>query len=381
MCLASCSASVAPEQNSGNTATPSGLADESSAAADGAQASDDVDSPVASKANDDDGGGADAGADGHDANPNGAEDANADAESRGANSSDAGGANAGSDVNASGSETTPNVPEDALASAKPLEEPASTELYALLGITTGDKLIRLAKTSEDDAWIAAHPDAYEVFRPQIQQKCLRLAADEPQAAAFVRGLPDHVVADAQPNYEAPALFAGTPSPEVIDTSIPHLYQWDQRWGYTMYDGDAFGLSGCGPTAMAMIYQGLTGAYDRTPYDMGQLAFAGGFVSDSYGGTIYGYCGYAAAQLGLACEELELNAQSIVSALQSGRPMIANVGPGSFSEVGHYIVLAGITSWGKVVVNDPYSVERSSQLWDPELIASEAIVLYAFSTIQ
>jgi hypothetical protein len=44
-------------------------------------------------------------------------------------------------------------------------------------------------------------------------------------------------------------------------------------------------------------------------------------------------------------------------------------------------LAGITSWGKVVVNDPYSVERSSQLWDPELIASEAIVLYAFSTIQ
>ena len=194
---------------------------------------------------------------------------------------------------------SPDSADDALASAKPLEEPASTELYALLGITTGDKLIRLAKTSEDDAWIAAHPDAYEVFRPQIQQKCLRLAADEPQAAAFVRGLPDHVVADAEPNYEAPALFAGTPSPEVIETSIPHLYQWDQRWGYTMYDGDAFGLSGCGPTAMAMIYQGLTGTYDRTPYDMGQLAFAGGFVSDSYGGTIYGYCGYAAAQLGLA----------------------------------------------------------------------------------
>ena len=261
-------------------------------------------------------------------------------------------------------------------SAKKSEKPNRKQLNELIGEDDANALIKHAKTDEDAAWIAAHPDAYAAFRPHIQEKSLRLAAHEPLAAAYVRGLPEKFPNDDIADENAPAMDTASPSSDVPDTAFPHLYQWDLRWGYTMYDGDAFGLSGCGPTAMAMVYQGLYQKHDKTPYYMGQLAFAGGFVAEDYSGTQNGYFAYAAEKLKLNFWDVEVGKEGIMSTLEEGHPLIASMGPGTFSQVGHYIVLAGKTKDGKIIVNDPYSVARSGKLWDADLIASEANALYA-----
>jgi hypothetical protein len=45
--------------------------------------------------------------------------------------------------------------------------------------------------------------------------------------------------------------------------------------------------------------------------------------------------------------------------------------GHFTSSGHFIVLRGVTSEGKILVADPASQKRSQQEWDLSLIMNEA----------
>ena len=161
--------------------------------------------------------------------------------------------------------------------------------------------------------------------------------------------------------------------------MPHLYQWDQRWGYAPYGGFCMGTSACGPTSLTMVYRALTGDDSVSPYDMAQRAYEWGYVSESGTGSeiMSGPC----KELGLICWEVPATAEDIVAMLKDGHPLIANVRVGYFSDSGHFFVLAGVTDDGQVILNDPYSVTRSSQLWDPELIASEAMSIYAYNVAE
>jgi hypothetical protein len=47
-----------------------------------------------------------------------------------------------------------------------------------------------------------------------------------------------------------------------------------------------------------------------------------------------------------------------------------MGPGHFTQGGHFILLRGITLDGKVLVADPSSRERSLTAWDPQVILDE-----------
>ena len=170
----------------------------------------------------------------------------------------------------------------------------------------------------------------------------------------------------------------SPSNDVPATSVPHLYQWDQRWGYTTYSSAPFGLAGCGPTAMAMVVQALTDE-KTTPYEMGKFIDEHGFM-DKFNGTGSEFFTSAADDLKLDCTQLYPTGDSITEALATGAVIVANMGPGRFTETGHYIVLAGLDDWN-VIVNDPYSPEHSSRTWDPEDIADEAITLFAFTAAE
>ena len=279
------------------------------------------------------------------------------------------------------------------ASAAQKEEPIATDkeiealvdierkidkkaLRDLLGRETANALIRVARTDPDAAWIATHPKAYEKYGPELQVKLLKLAADDPLAIPFVRGFPKRAYAD-KPNPDAPAMDEKLHVKGVPNTKFPHLYQWDLRWGYTNFSQDGFGLAACGPTSLTMVYRGLTGKTDLTPHDMGRLAEEQGYVIYGAGSTS-GLFLDLPIDLGLHRWEIPVDAASIKETLSAGYPIIANVGAGYFSQVGHFFVLAGITDDGKVILNDPYSVERSSKLWDAELIAAEAKALYAYS---
>ena len=48
-----------------------------------------------------------------------------------------------------------------------------------------------------------------------------------------------------------------------------------------------------------------------------------------------------------------------------------MGPGHFTRGGHFIVLRGVTSEGKILVADPYSYSRSAEEWDLSIFLEEA----------
>ena len=135
-------------------------------------------------------------------------------------------------------------------------------LVALMGEESAVKLIEGAQTDSRRLWIAAHPEAIDFEGDVVQTKLLTLAANEDEAVGFVRDFADR--------YPSDAAEGGSGSAIANDSKVPHLYQWDQRWGYTVYSSTAFGLTGCGPAAFAMAYQGVTGKDDLSPYDMGVL---------------------------------------------------------------------------------------------------------------
>ena len=58
-------------------------------------------------------------------------------------------------------------------------------------------------------------------------------------------------------------------------------------------------------------------------------------------------------------------------------VICNVGPGDFTDSGHFFVATGLADDGTVEINDPYSSVRSAETWDAERIANQSIGMYAF----
>ncbi len=58
-------------------------------------------------------------------------------------------------------------------------------------------------------------------------------------------------------------------------------------------------------------------------------------------------------------------------------VICNVGPGDFTDNGHFFVITGVDGDGSLVINDPYSAERSNQAWDVETVLGQTKALFAY----
>lgn len=267
-----------------------------------------------------------------------------------------------------------SVPEPAPAEANqaPVEQPQQERdpvdeaaLSSILGDDLTVQLLQAAQTSDDAAWVAAHPDAYAVDGDAVQYKLLKLAATEPEAVPFVRAFPD--------DYPAESAL-GTDEPTAGE--VPRLYQWDSRWGSTVYSSTTFALTGCCPTSLSMVYQGLTGKGDLSPYDMGERASAGGYET-AFDGTDSSFLVNEAASLGLSCQEVAADARSVRSALEDGAVLICNVGPGDFTDNGHFFVITGIDGDGGLSINDPYSAVRSGKTWSVDEVLGQTKALWAY----
>ena len=240
-------------------------------------------------------------------------------------------------------------------------------LAYLMGSDLAAQMVLLSASNSDLRWIAMNYEALGVDGARAQNKLLKLATIEPAARSFVRNYPDMYPDD---------------SPEPCDSlsddvGIPLLMQWDQRWGYTVYSSAAFGQTGCCPTSLAMVYQGITRKTDMSPYDMGVLAKENGFMTQ-YEGTDGQFLLTCGQQLGLAASEIPVSSDGLRWALSEGYVVIANVGPGDFTEGGHFLVVADLAENGEAVVNDPYSVEKSERTWPIEAIVNQSKALYMFA---
>lgn len=61
---------------------------------------------------------------------------------------------------------------------------------------------------------------------------------------------------------------------VAPGEIPYLTQYDERWGYHSYGSSVIGITGCGPTCLAMAAAGLTGNTSWQPGAGGRLRHGG-----------------------------------------------------------------------------------------------------------
>lgn len=151
--------------------------------------------------------------------------------------------------------------------------------------------------------------------------------------------------------------------------VMYYNQLDERWADVMYGtSSTIGQGGCGPTSMAIVVSTLTGdAHD--PVELAQWSVANGHRCEG-NGSYHSLIPAAAAAYGLSCEK-NLDAQGIVDALSSGKLVVVIMSKGHFTQGGHFIVLRGVTSEGKILVADPASYGRSGQEWDLSIIMNES----------
>ena len=156
-----------------------------------------------------------------------------------------------------------------------------------------------------------------------------------------------------------------------DQEFIYYNQTDEAWAEKKYGSDRLGGYGCGPTAMAMVVSSLTEA-DMDPELMAQHCVDHGYWARKHGSYLSLVPG-AAEDFGLTCTPLvpeETDADLISQYLLSGSLIVALMGPGHFTNGGHFIVLHGATLDGSVLVADPANRDRSLTTWDPQLILDE-----------
>lgn len=151
----------------------------------------------------------------------------------------------------------------------------------------------------------------------------------------------------------------------------YFNQTDERWADEPYGSDRIGGYGCGPTVMAMVAATLADA-DTDPAQMAQRCVELGYWASKHG-SYHAIVQGISEEYGLKCTSLppdEASEPTVFQYLASGQLIVALVGPGHFTNSGHFIILRGVTLDGSILVADPASQERSLTTWDLSLILEE-----------
>ena len=167
------------------------------------------------------------------------------------------------------------------------------------------------------------------------------------------------------------------SADVAEGGYPMFVQWDQRWGYRLYGNNFMAVNGCGPTALAIVYAGLTGNADVTPHDVSVYSVNNGLYVPTVGSR-WDLMQFGGEHLGLKVEALNMNWDQAKAALQAGKPIVCKVGPGDFTTGGHFIVVTAIDEDGMCTVRDPNSKLNSEKLWEFDRIVSQTDFAWAYS---
>ena len=153
------------------------------------------------------------------------------------------------------------------------------------------------------------------------------------------------------------------------TDVTYFCQSSPEWADQPYGTDTIGPYGCGPTTMAMAVASLTDTA-TDPVTMAAWAVEHGYWA-SRSGSYHSIVLDTARSFGLVAEPFtSREASAMLDALGQGKMLVALVGPGHFTEGGHFILIRGRTPEGNVLVADANSLENSLTLWDPQIILDE-----------
>lgn len=160
-------------------------------------------------------------------------------------------------------------------------------------------------------------------------------------------------------------------------SCPLFLQWDPRWGYVDYGSNVIGTTGCGPTCLAMVIIGLTGNSTASPDYLAKEAESKGYYVSGQG-TAWSFLVDEPQLFGLQAEQYaEMDESELKRNLDEGSLIICSMGPGDFTDKGHFIVICDRAEEG-FVVHDPFSRRNSELLWDYSTLESQWKQLWIYS---
>ncbi|WP_049944461.1 C39 family peptidase [Anaerococcus provencensis] len=166
-------------------------------------------------------------------------------------------------------------------------------------------------------------------------------------------------------------FPYTPGQSVdLERKTPYYIQWDNRWAYNKLGNRNIGISGCGPTSMAMILSRLKKDNSITPDKiakdaqnyMGNEGISWNFFYD--GAKKYDY----------EIEDVALNEEAMKKALEKG-PLLVSVNRGYFTLFGHIFVIDSYKD-GKFIINDPNSLRNSKIEWTFDQISNQIVKIWS-----
>lgn len=143
-------------------------------------------------------------------------------------------------------------------------------------------------------------------------------------------------------------------------SVPLFVQWDKRWGYEKYSGNFFAASGCGPTTLSMVVVYLTHNREASPIAVAKYSKEAGYSVDGSGSS-WTLISEGCMHYGVKAKTVALDESRMKAELDEGHPIVVNVGPGDFTDTGHFMVITGYDDEG-FSINDPNSIEKSGKRW-------------------
>lgn len=204
------------------------------------------------------------------------------------------------------------------------------------------------------AQLEEHPEAAYILRNRdlYPEDLLQFAARFPETMPYVASYLDYDRMNLVQEIDL--------STETTQGEIPLLIQWDARWGYETYGAGMIGYTGCGPTCLSMVAIYYYGWDNNDPLAIAQYADVNGFYVEG-SGSAWTLMSQACINFGLSSTEVILDENAMAKALGEGKPIICAMGPGNFTDNGHYIVLTGYEN-GAFTIHDPNSYINSARSW-------------------
>ena len=179
-------------------------------------------------------------------------------------------------------------------------------------------------------------------------------------------------------YNNRKLSADINSSYYVDGDVPLFLQWDRRWGYRIYGKEMIGLSGCGPTSLAMVIRHFDSDSTVNPYDVAKYSQDNGYVSaDNF--TSWKLFETGLSKYGLESQDVIPVEAKMKKALDDNKILIVSVNPGTFTERGHIIVIKGYNKNGDFLINDPNSIVNTNKTWSFDELKSEIRKIWGVSS--
>ena len=155
--------------------------------------------------------------------------------------------------------------------------------------------------------------------------------------------------------------------KVKDFHLNEFKYFKQGDYHNAYAGETIAAAGCGPTSAAMVLTYLTGE-TVDPVTASAWSTKHGYATNG-NGTYEALFPAIGEAYGLQVTKHAQTASNIVNSLQNGDVIICHMGPGEFTQGGHYIVLREINEKGQVLVADPANPART-KWYNPSIFESQ-----------